>query len=416
MQNKRFYPWLIWFLASSFIFYKYLLEVSPSVMVPDLMKTFSLTAASLGNLAAFYFYAYFAMQLPAGILLDKYNPRYMLTKAILLCAVGAYVFSQADSLMLASIGRLLIGLGGAFSAVGTMKLISIWFPPKRFALVSGLMMTMAMLGAIMGQTPIAFSVSVVGWRDTMVLCSLVGFVLALAVWLVIRDKKEPVEIAAQVTYKQFGKNLLTLIKNKQSWLVSLYSGLAFAPVAAFAGLWGVPFITQKCDTSRAAAAALVSLIFVGFAVGSPLAGWFSDRINRRKPPMIMGTFVSLLTISAVIYVDSLSHLSLSILLVIFGFASGFFFVSFANMREINSSRLSGTSIGFINMFNAMCGALAEPLIGKVLDLGWDHKLVDGARVFSTDTYQHALTALPVVLLIALGLLFFIKETKCQSID
>ncbi len=408
------YPWLIWFLASSFIFYNYLLQVSPGVMVSKLMHTFNLTSESMGGLAAFYFYAYLLMQFPVGILLDRFNPRYLISGAIIICASGALLFSQAVHLPNAQLGRILIGIGGAFSAVGAMKIISIWFPPKRFALISGLMMTMAMLGAIAGSAPLSYLVDHLGWRHAMRFAAAGGLLLAIVIFIFIRDKKTPSHAAEKTSFKTFGQGISKLLRNKQSWLISIYSGLAFAPISAFAGLWGIPFILQKYAMNRNIAAGLVSIAFIGFAFGSPFAGWLSDRINRRKPIMIIGTSMSLITISLIIYSPPIPYISLAILFFLFGCFSGFFFVSFAYIREVNHHQLSGSSIGFINMFGALFGALSEPLIGKLLDLGWGHKMHNGARIFSVHDYQHALIILPIALILALIIQIFIKETFCVT--
>jgi len=414
---KSLYPWFVFALSSSFLFYKYLLQVSPTVMSAELMRTFSLTGESLGNLAAFYFYAYLTMQLPVGLLLDHFSPKRLVAAAIAVCALGALFFAKAQSLGIADLGRLLIGIGGAFSAVGTMKLITLWFPPKRFALVSGLMMTVGMLGAVGGEAPLAHMVDTFGWRHTMLDTAIVGFVLAICFWFLIFDKKDSKTATSETSKKTtFLDGLKQIVKNPQSWLISIYSGLAFAPISAFAGLWGVPYMMEAYHLRKPEIAALVSLAFVGFAIGSPLAGWLSDKMQRRKPMMILGTTMGLVFMSIVIYSNQLTEIELGVLMLLFGFFTSFFFVSFALMREINSVRASGTSIGFINMFNAICGALSEPLIGRLLDLGWNHKVVDGTRVFSISNYHHALIALPVSMLIALCLQFFIRETYCKPID
>jgi MFS family permease len=410
------YPWLCWFLCSCFIFYKYVLQVSPSIMTHELMSAFNLTGLGLGSLAACYFYAYLCMQLPVGIILDRYNPRILISSAILVCSLGAFIFSQANTLFPAQIGRILIGIGGAFSAVGTMKIISIWFPSRQFALMSGLMMAMAMLGAIGGEAPLSLLIHQVGWRDAIMWCSLSGLVLALFIFIFIKNKDETKSKENISSFKTLGKGLLKIIKNKQTWFLSFYSGLAFAPISAFAGLWGVSFICQKYAIDRSSAASFVSMSFVGFAIGSPFAGWLSDKIKRRKPIMICGTAISLIAICLIIYWPTLSYLSLTSLFLIFGFSSGFFFVSFATMRESQNLDLSGTSIGFINMFNALFGALFEPFIGYLLDTGWGHQIKNGAHLFSLSDYQTALTTLPAGLFIALLCQLFIKETFCIKKD
>lgn len=384
-------------------------------MADELMATFHLSGESLGNLAAFYFYAYLCMQLPVGLLLDHFSPKRLVAAAIAVCAIGAVLFSQAQVLGLANFGRLLIGIGGAFSAVGTMKLITLWFPPKRFALVSGLMMTLGMLGAVGGEAPLSHLVASFGWRETAFYCGIAGFALAICIWLFISDRKALFSPETSPASASFFSDLLTIVKNKQSWLISIYSGLAFAPISAFAGLWGIPFLMHASPLGRTDVAGLVSLTFIGFAIGSPLAGWLSDRMQRRKPIMVIGTLIGMICLSILIYSPSLSNLAMGSLLFFFGFFTSFFFVSFAYMREINDSKASGTAIGFINMFNAICGALSEPLVGHLLDLGWNHGMRKGVRIFSVADYHHALSALPIAMLLALILQFFIKETFCKPI-
>ena len=166
---KSFYPWLVWGLGSAFMFYKYLLEVSPSVMVSDLMQVFNATGAQLGNLAACYFYAYLLMQIPMGIFTDRFGPRRVTSLAIVCCAAGALLLAYAHDLWVAELARFITGFGAAVAAISCLKLTTLWFPPKRFALMAGLMMSIAVLGAVGGQAPLSIAMSHIGWRDSMIL-------------------------------------------------------------------------------------------------------------------------------------------------------------------------------------------------------------------------------------------------------
>src|SRR5580698_1114958 len=172
------HAWVIWLLSALFMFYKYALEVSPSVMTNTLMSTFKISGAALGNLAACYFYAYLLLQIPAGFLLDKIGPRKVTTLAIALCALGSLVFSKADTLLVAGIGRFLTGTGAAFAAVNCLKLIANWFPFRYFAFMAGLMMSVGMLGAVGGQAPLAAFIEAFDWRHAMEIIGLAGLALA----------------------------------------------------------------------------------------------------------------------------------------------------------------------------------------------------------------------------------------------
>lgn len=419
LEPKRIFislhGWIIWLLSALFMFYKYALEVSPSVMTSTLMSTFHISGTALGNLAACYFYAYLLLQIPAGLLLDKIGPRKVTTLAIGFCALGSIVFAKADTLLIAGIGRFITGTGAAFAAVNCLKLIANWFPMKQFAFMAGLMMTVAMLGAVGGQAPLAAFIDAMDWRYAMEIIGAIGLILAAVFWVVVRDispehKKERHIISQSIS---FIDSLKRVLKNGQAWWLSAYSGFAFAPVMIFGGLWGVSFISEAFAISHNISAQAVSLIFIGFAVGAPFFGWFSDWLGRRKIVMFWGTLLALVAISSVIYAPGLTQTSIMLLLFLFGFAISSFLLCFTMIREISLPILAATAIGFMNAFDALFGAFSDPLTGKFLDLGWDGKLVGGARVFSVHTYKVAFLTIPAYLLISLLTLLRIKETYCK---
>lgn len=414
-NNKRLaliYPWIIWTIAAGFFFYKYLIQVSPSVMTNDLMLAFQVNGAGLGNLSAFYFYAYLVMQIPVGMMLDKYSPRLITTMAIFICSISTCIFSQTNTLWLACFSRALMGGAAAFAAVSCFKLASLWFSPKRFALVSGMFMTAAMLGAVGGQMPLSLLVQHVGWRMALETISLIGVFWGITYFVIVRDKSIKI-ILSPKNNKKKRYSFKSIIMNKQTWFLSLYSGLAFAPVSVFGGLWGVPFVEVAHHLSRADAALAISSIFIGFAVGAPLLGWLSDFMGQRKPLLFLGTFLAMLCLSLVIYGGELGLLTLILLLFFFGFSASGFFTSFAMIREIFPIMMAATVLGIMNTFDAVCEALYEPLVGAFLDWTWDGKIVKGVHLFTVQGYHFSLIMLPLSLILALITLFFIKETHCR---
>lgn len=412
------YPWLIWTLGAGFFFYKYLVQVSPSVMTDDLMNAFHIHGAGLGNLSAYYFYAYLIMQIPVGMLLDKYSPRFLTASAIFLCSISTFIFSEAESLALASVARAFMGAGAAFAAVSCFKFATLWFTPKRFALVSGLCMTAAMLGGVFGQMPLSLLVQSVGWRPALKTISVMGLILSIIYVSVVRDKPRSTIKSSPSSRPQLSwrKHLISVLSNRQTWLLSLYSGFAFAPVSVFGGLWGVPFLETSYALSKTHAAFAVSTIFIGFAVGAPFLGWLSDHIGRRKPILFSGTLCALICVSIVLYVPHQHLLGLSIFLFLFGFGASGFFTSFAMIRELFPLILAGTILGFMNTFDSICEALFEPLVGAFLDLTWEGNTLNGVHQFSSAGYHLSLLILPLSLCIAILLLCFIKETYCMPID
>jgi sugar phosphate permease len=184
----------------------------------------------------------------------------------------------------------------------------------------------------------------------------------------------------------------------------------------FGGLWGVSYTKDAYALSQNLAAQAVSLIFIGFAVGAPLFGWFSDLLGSRKKIMFWGTLGALFTISTVIYAPILSQSLLTILLFLFGFSISSFLLCFTMIQELHTPVIAATAIGFMNGFDALFGALADPLSGRILDAYWTGQLVNGGRVFSVYAYKMAFLTIPIFLMAALFCLSFIQETTLKSHD
>lgn len=403
------YPILVICLAAGFLFYKYILQIFPSIITEQLMQQFHLTGAGLGGLAATFYYTYLITQLFVGFLLDKYSTRWLTSAAILVCALGVLLFSQSQTVFMAGTSRALMGIGVAFATVSYMKLAAAWFPPKQYAFVSGLLATAAMAGAVFGQAPLAWLIQHYGWQYCLSIVGLVGFGLSFLFFMVVRDGPDflqPKTATSSISLKEIGQ----VFKSKQNWLLTLYGGLAFAPVAVFGGLWGNPFLEQAYHISKTEAASMMSLVFIGLGLGSPLLGLLSDRLNNRRYVMLVSTLVSCAAITLVLYCHPLSTAYLSALLFLFGFGLGAFMLVFAMGKEMNPLYLTATVVAMINTSDAVLDALTEPFIGKLLDMGWDGRLVNGVHQFSIHSYHMALSVLPIYLIIGSLLLLWLKET------
>lgn len=408
------YPWLVIGLCAAFIVYKYILQVSPSIMTEVLMREFQISGTGVGHLAAAFFYTLLITQLFVGYCLDQYNPRYLTSAALLLCSLGAFAFANAEQAGMAITARALMGIGAAFATVSYFKMTSIWFHPRQFAFVSGLLATAVMVGAIFGQAPLAGLIAHQGWRQALFLCGLLGCGLALLFVLFVRHQpltQTSVHGRLLDTDTFSWQTVTQALSRPQNWLLTFYSGFAFAPVDAFAGLWGIPFLQAACQMDQAKAALLTSCLFIGFGVGSPLIGLLSDYLGKRRPLMQVSALLSLVMMSIVIYVPGLTPWMIGSLLFGFGLTTGAFMLGFAVGKELNPVAATATVIAFINTGDLTMSALTEPLIGTLLDQSWAGEFRDGIRYFSVQDYRSALAILPLYLLLALGLSSFIREPK-----
>ncbi|MCK4869601.1 MAG: MFS transporter [Gammaproteobacteria bacterium] len=414
-QQQKTYtllPWLMWVMAALFYCYEFFLQVSPSVMVNDLMNAFSVNAVAIGVLASLYFYAYAAMQIPAGVMLDHFGTRRLLTAAVATCALGTLLFGLTPFFFITALGRLLIGLGSAFAAIGCMHTAATWLPKNRFSMLTGLMVTIGMVGAINGQAPLALVVKHLNWRHTMFVLSAIGLGVAILMWVIIRDRR-PIHSHAELesAERKLLAGLKHVIKNPQTWLCSTHAGLMFAPTLVFGSLWGVPFIQTKLGINTTAAATIVSILYFGWIIGAPVTGWFSDHFKRRKLFMNIGSVGALLALILVIYGPALPGLAIGTLLFFFGLFSSSLILGFSIVREINPPEDTGAAIGFMNCINMLGGAFIPPLIGVILDLTSHNKIMLAHHHYPITSFKFSLVVLPLCMLIASLTLFFIKETN-----
>ncbi len=416
-QRSAIRATLVWGLAAIFYFYELMLLVSPSVMTDDLTLTFKTSAEQLGNLSAFYYYAYALMQIPVGLLMDRFGPRILLTLAAAFCTVGCLIFAFAEVLWVASLGRFVMGIGGSFAVVGCLKLASLWFPVNRFALLTGIMVAVGMMGGVFGQEHLVKLVLMVGWRNTIIYGAVLGGILSIIIWMVVSDQPFK-SLASQPQNTSTNnlsvlKGLLQVMKVPQVWIASLYAGLMFVPTTGFGQLWGVPYFVERYQIEKDIAGGMVSMIFYGWAIGGPLYGLISDWISRRKSPMAFAAISTLMVMTAILYAPA-SIGQMKILMFLLGAFSSGFILAFSIVREINTPILTGTAIGFINTLNNASGALAQPVVGKLLDKQWTGQvLADGSPVYSLHMYTEALLFLPVCLVVAFVMMPFIKETFCR---
>lgn len=402
-KNIIFYPLIVISLASFFQFYKYVLQVYPSIITNQLMDEFNLTGAGLGNLAATFYYTFIITQLFVGLALDKFGTRWVTSLAILACASGVFFFSYSHTAFAACICRALIGVGVAFSTVVYMKLASEWFSGKSYTFVSGLLATATMAGAVFGELPLLHLIQSYGWRNTLSILGIAGFMLTILFVLIVRDNKTN-------SHQRLTLNdLMSVITNKKNWLLTLYGGLAFSPISIFAGLWGNPFLQQAYNLNKAEAATMISLIFIGLGVGSPILGFVATKLKNKLQLMFYSTCIAFVSLILVLYCHSLSKTTLGILLFIFGFVLGSYLLAFTMGKEANKATVTATVIAMINAGDAIFTGLTEPLIGKILDLTSDGKLINGVHNFSLYDYQAGLSLLPIYLLISAILILYLKD-------
>jgi sugar phosphate permease len=395
--------WGILVVPALLYFLSYFHRVAPVVVAGDLMAAFAVTAATLGALSAIYPYCFAAMALPGGSLADFLGPRRTLALGGLSMSAGSVLFGLAPGFGAAFAGRLLVGLGASVILIAGLRLAADWFRTEEFATVAGAAQSVGSIGAVAGTTPLALLVEQIGWRQGFVVIGAATALVAVACMLTVRDRPEQSAArprAAEPGLREIIAGIPGVLRNRRSWTVCLISGGIYGGFAAFVGLWGVPYLTQVYELPRVRAANLVGLAALGLLVGAPLLGWLSDRLKRRRLPLIMISGLNVLTWLALVGpATPIAPGFLPLVCFLIGLGSSVVVLVFAAVREVNDPRYVGVALGFHNLPTFLSFGLMQWVTGLVLDRHWDGALVAGARVYGADAYR---AAFGLCLLLAAG--------------
>ena len=408
---------IILIVASLLYVYEFYLRVIPSVITQELMRDLNINAHQLGVISSLFYVSYTLMQIPAGLLVDRFGPRRLLTIATIICAFSTILSGSADNQLMAGLSRFLIGLGSSFAYACPLLVAKFWFPSSRFAMIGGCIQALGALGAIIGNEPVAYLTQSIGWRQTCYQSGLFGLMLALIIWLVVRDKPtQPQRHHHAMQQMNEINRLKVVVKNHQTWFIAIMGFCYWAPMTVFAELWGRSFITQTYGISITNASLMMSWVWVGVALGGPVFGWLSNRICSRKKPIYISYTLMLVITYLLVYVPINNGFIIDIYLFFFGFASAAQCVTFGLVSDNNPRNVIGTAIGLNNMAVIAGGIILQPLVSLLLDYVSTANPASSQTVFNLGDFQAAFILMPICTLIGLvTCILFVKETNAKSL-
>lgn len=392
---KKMYGYVVWFIATLFVVYSFGLNTASAVF-SDAIKN-SLRASNLGvSIASSTFILGFAcMQIPAGYLLDKFNARFVVSSGLFLLAIGNVIISFSDTLVLYALSNFIQGLGASFAFIAAAILISQWFPAKQFPIFFGLTQTLSCVLAGVIHYYFTIVLATYSWSEIYRYLSVFGFILLILTLLLVKSPAANKNIQ-RVSLKD---SLAMVLRNKQILLCSIAAATSFGVLLAYAGLWYAR-VQAFYLVENLQAVVISGMIFFGIGVGTPILGWFSNKVASRVMVIHVSLCLGCMALLLGIY---LPHFDINTLIIIkiISFLIGFFLsgsmLFYTMVSEISTDETRGVAISVLNtavfLFNTLALFIPYLFITRV-----------SANFF---TY---LWILPFFVLLSILLLYFIKDS------
>jgi len=402
-KNEHF---ILWGAIALFYFYQYIIRILPNIVINDIVNDFQLNANQFATLGAFYLYAYSLVQIPVGLLADKYGVKKITLVSILTCILSSYMFVHTTNFYILQLSRILQGLGSACSFLCALKIVTDMFPSKKIGLFSGLTGSIGCVGAVFAGKPLAELISSCGVVQSVYLASILGWIsFGIVLLCLIFSKDNKTKSIDMSVIKEGLKYGLT---NKMIWVFGIVSIGIYSPVSVLADFWAVGFFTTKFHISVPEAGLYITILYIGMTIGNTLMpGLFSSCI--RKALIILPTTLVVL-LSILLYSDTVPFMNIFILCV--GFFTGIEILCFTGGMAYSTPTNSGIIIGILNTLNAIGAAFGQQIVGSLMDLKWNGQVNDlGVRLYSAEDYSFALSSLSAIILI--GVLLTIKYIRNQ---
>ena len=398
-------------------------RISPTVIARDLVHEFGADATALGLMASAYFYLYAAIQPPVGLLSDTIGPRRVVTIFTLISCLGCLVFGLATNMLMAGVGRALIGIGVGGIFVPGLKIFSNWYKPKEFAGVTGLFLSLGSAGNLSASLPLTYLVLLLGWRLSFIGIGGVSLILGVLAWIILRDRPEdkgwpPVAATPPLSSTQatpipegmsLSQRLGIIFKSWGFWLITLSYFFFGGPGLTFQGLWVVPYLMDVYDYTRLQAGGLLMILPLGSIIGAPLIGFLAGRLRMgQKGVLVLSLFLSLACWSVLFLSGGKPHQVFIIpLFFIMGlFGGGALSLYMTMVKEIFPPRLTGTAVGLMNPAAFLATALFQPFTGHLMDA-----VGRIGSAYPLKAYQQVFTVFYLSMIISFGLILLLKIPK-----
>lgn len=349
-------------------------RTAPGLITEQVMKDFQVTATTIGLLTSMQFFVYTSLQIPMGILADRFGPNFFLIIGAIVTGLGTIIYSLGTHEFVLFFARLLTGIGDATIWVNLVLILGQWFKVKEFVRFIGFAGMTGSLGFLLATVPFSFWIDLLGWRAAFFSAGIALCLAGILLYIVLVKKprqllhNESVTVKEEIQHQNISMLLKRIVMNRQAWALFFCHFGVVGGYVGFISSWAVPYGMNMYDLTRSDASQLIMVGLIGALIGAPLTSWISSRLETIKRPYVTVHFIVLTSWTAFLLLKGNPPLFMLIMLFfIIGFGFGASALTFAVVRQSFPMRESGIVSGFANTGGFLSAVLLPGFFGKVLD-------------------------------------------------
>ncbi len=406
--------WLVWFIATSFFSFQFVLRLFPGLMMHELMTQYNVGAMDFGVLSASYYLGYSGLQIPIGMMLDRYNPRNIISLCALTCSLGLFAFVFSTHWSMVVFGRFLIGAGSAAGFLGAAKIVRSFFPESRFTLMIGISFSLGLLGALYGGKPTNALIEQFGWQRVLELLGWASLIIAAAIFFLFprvqQKEKNPTPILS------FSASIRELLHHPKLFGIAFGGALMVGPLEGFADAWGVSFLVNAHGYAKSEASLIISFIYFGMLFGGPILSYFAQRYNAfYSVAATCGFAMSILFTLLLMGSTQLTFPYFVGIMTLIGIFCCYQVIVFSLAVQVVPPHLSGLATSVTNCVNMMAGSFFHLSMGWIMDYRWSGTMKNGIKIYDEQSYVSAIMILPILLMAGFFVFSYLKR-KPDSLE
>lgn len=400
---------LIWLIGALFFLYEFFLRTFVGTLAHQIIPALKLTPELFALMGTAYYFSYALMQIPVGVLADRFGVKIILISASTVCALATFLFAHSNGFSSAFFSRILMGLGSAFAFVCLLVIAATWFPRRYFGFFAGASQFIGTMGPLLSGGPLVALLAKThgNWRLTMSEIGAFGIALAVLILFFVKNKPRGGEraliyLSLSIPLKT---KLLRLARNTQAWWIAAYSATAYASLGLLGAVWGTDYLEAR-NLSQSSAANIISFSWLAYAIACPTLGAVSDKIKRRKPILISTACLGLVTGVLLLYLPTQNSVVYGLLFFCLGISATGQSLAFATISEHVDLEAKATALGLNN------GTIM--LFTGIVPLSTAYFMEVSHNTSVLHNFIIGLSIIPILYVVAIIIsTVFIKETYCK---